>query len=363
MEKQPPKCTPVSRRAQRAGPSLCFLSMSEDEKDSGITRRDALKSVGLGGAALGAGFLGGSLGRAEASEESRTALYGSTPTGPGYDGAFSPPSALGPNALDAVTIPPARDTQAPGTTREYSFAVTETTTEVAAGATYEQWTYNGTAPGPTLRATEGDTFRITLINRTERPHNLHLHGRHLPEMDGWEPIPGGEEFTYVIEAGPAGVHPYHCHTPPLAHHVARGLYGTMIVDPIEPRPSAEEFVLLLSGWDLSGTGSNDIYTWNGIAGFFAKFPIKVPVGELVRLYITNMTEYEPVASFHLHAQMFDSYRNGTRNTPDQHTDTVTLSQGERTMVEFRLPHLGRYMFHPHQHHMAERGAMGWIAAI
>ena len=48
---------------------------------------------------------------------------------------------------------------------------------------------------------------------------------------------------------------------------------------------------------------------------------------------------------------------------NQHTDTVTLSQGERTMVEFRLPHLGRYMFHPHQHHMAERGAMGWIAAI
>lgn len=334
-----------------------------EEETGGISRRDALRSVGLGGAALGAGFLGGSFGRAEASEEPRLPLYGSTPSGPGYDGAFSPPPDLNPDALDEATIPPVRDDQPPGTVRDYTFAVTETVTEIAAGAHYEQWTYNGTAPGPTLRATEGDTLRVTLINRTERPHNLHLHGRHAPEMDGWEPIPPGEEFTYVIEAGPAGVHPYHCHTPPLAHHVARGLYGTMIIDPVEPRERAREFVLMLSGWDLSSAGVNDIYTWNGVAGFFAKFPIKVPVDELIRLYVTNMTEYDPVASFHLHAQTFDSFRNGTLSVPDQHGDTVTLSQGERSMLEFRLPQLGRYMFHPHQHHMAERGAMGWFAAV
>jgi FtsP/CotA-like multicopper oxidase with cupredoxin domain len=33
------------------------------------------------------------------------------------------------------------------------------------------------------------------------------------------------------------------------------------------------------------------------------------------------------------------------------------------MLEFTLPSPGRYMFHPHQHWLAERGAMGWFAAI
>jgi FtsP/CotA-like multicopper oxidase with cupredoxin domain len=36
---------------------------------------------------------------------------------------------------------------------------------------------------------------------------------------------------------------------------------------------------------------------------------------------------------------------------------------QRAMLEFTLPDVGRYMFHPHQHWLAERGAMGWFAAI
>ncbi len=294
--------------------------MSEtDEPDPGLTRRDALRKVGLGGAAVGAGFLGGSLNNLTpaSAEDSTGFVYGSDATGPGYTGAFDPPDHLDASALDAITLaPPVRSGF-----QEINLAIVETRTDVAADQSIQQWTFDGSAPGPIIRATEGDALRITILNRTGHNHNLHLHGRHSPTMDGWEPIPPGGEFTYEIEAGPAGLHPYHCHTMPLARHVAKGLYGTMIVDPPQGRPPAHEFVLMLSGWDVNDDGRNEVYTWNGVAGFFAKFPIKVPVGELVRVYVLNMTEYDPVGSFHLHAETFDVFPTGTRVSLRQPTPT------------------------------------------
>lgn len=217
-------------------------------------------------------------------------------------------------------------------------------------------------PGPIFRATEGDELTIHFRNLTGHPHNLHFHGAHRPEMDGWEPIPPGGEFTYEIIAGPAGVHPYHCHVPPLAEHISKGLYGMLIVDPVEPRPPAHEIALMLSGF-TTDEGVNAVTAWNGVAGYYARYPIKVPVGETVRAYVVNMTEYEPVGSFHLHAQTFDVYPAGMGDAPVFSTDTITMGQAERAMLEFSFPHPGRYMFHPHQHHLADRGAMGWFAAV
>lgn len=227
---------------------------------------------------------------------------------------------------------------------------------------FDAWTYNGTVPGPTIRATEGDELTITINNLTAHNHNLHFHGAHVPEMDGWEPIPPGGTFTYEIVAGPAGFHPYHCHTPPLATHISRGLYGSFIVDPRDGRPEAHEVVLLLAGFETPD-GVNAVMAWNGISGFFGRYPIRVPAGDLVRAYVLNMTEFEPVGGFHLHAETFDVYPAGMGAEPTFRTDTITLGQAERAIIEFTLPTVGRYMFHPHQHHLADRGAMGWFAAI
>ncbi len=342
-----------------------------------VDRRRFLRGAGLGAAALfGGGVAGATTARARAATSigpvGPTIYDAAAPGGtapvpveatPGatthYGHRLVPPAGMPVNHLDEVTVPPP-----PGTgDRVHTIDVLETTAPIADGVEVEQWTYGGRAPGPILRASEGDRLRVTVRNRTTHDHNLHLHGRHHPGMDGWEPIPPGGEFTYDVVATPAGLHPYHCHTSPLATHVARGLYGAMIVDPVPPRPEALEFVLVLSGWDVDGNGRVDVATFNGVAGFYQRHPIVVPVGELVRVYVLNMVEYEPVASFHLHAQTFDLFRTGTSTTPDEHTDTVTLGQGERAIVEFRLPEQGRDMFHPHQHHLAEAGAMGWFAAV
>jgi len=339
----------------------------------GVSRRDLLKKVGLGGVV----FLGGSvlghtvqhqanaagsgeeydpvaMGHAMPDEEAGSSPYGQL---------HSPPTSMGPSDLDHHTIPPPRDGQPAGALREIELAVEERLVEVGDGVLFQAWTYNGTVPAPIIRATVGDTLRIRFENRTGLPHNLHFHGAHPPEQDGWEQVPPGGETTYEIEAGPAGVHPYHCHTSPLAEHIGRGLYGMMIVDPVEARPTAHEIALLISGFSSTELGTNGVVAWNGVAGFYNAYPIKVPVGEPIRAYVVNMLEHEPVASFHLHAETFDVYPAGMGRVPAFRDDTIVLGQAQRAMIEFTLPHFGRYMFHPHQHWLAERGAMGWFAAV
>lgn len=318
---------------------------------SDMSRRDAVRmAIGIGAGALGTGLLMRSSG-----QEASTA-----PEVPaGYAHGVEPPAALGPRALDPLTwLPPARRHRGP-----IDLWVSEQPVEIARGASVTAWTFNGSIPGPTLRAAEGERLVIRMRNLGSHPHNLHFHGRHDIAEDGREPVPPRGEATYHVTAEPFGLHPYHCDATPAAEHLARGLYGLVVVDPPGGRRPAHEVALVLSGFDVDGDGHNELYGWNGVAGFYERYPIKVPVGELVRVYLLNMVADDPLASFHLHAETFDVFRSGTRLVADERTDVVSLAQTERAIVEFTLPRRGRYMFHPHQRQMAERGAMGWFAAI
>lgn len=318
-----------------------------------LTRRDLLLLLGGGAAGgLAARVLGPSRGTGHASAEA-TAFHGP------YGHGVAAPDALGPLALDAATIAPA-PVRGPVVR---SIAVTQRRIEVAAGHAMEAWTFDGAIPGPILRVTQGEALTLTLRNLTAHPHNLHTHGSHDPHADGWEPIPPGQERAYRIVPTTPGLHPYHCDLMPSAQHLGRGLYGAMLVDPPTPRETAIERVLILGGFDLDGDGRSELYGWNGVAGYFARHPLKVPVGALLRLHVLNLVPDEPVATFHLHAQTFDVFRSWTRGIPDAHSDVVALTLGERATLEMRFAAPGRYMFHPHQPHMAERGAMGWIAAV
>jgi len=132
--------------------------------------------------------------------------------------------------------------------------------EVSPGVFYNVWTFNGTVPGPTIRATEGDLLRINFINNGSKEHTMHFHGIHPAGMDGvFEPVGGnGGQFVYEFEAGPVGVHPYHCHVMPLEEHIVHGLYGVFIVDPKEERPPADEMVMVLNGLDTDFDTENNL---------------------------------------------------------------------------------------------------------
>ena len=300
------------------------------------------------------------------------------------------------------------------------------------GHMLDAWTFNGTIPGPTIRVTEGDLVRIRVINSNENsnPHSLHTHSIHYAKNDGVSmggypggAISPGRSFTYEFEAQPYGVYPYHCHVDPIADHINRGLYGMMIIDPLEPRPQMTEMAMLLNGYDLDldlegptkippaalfqtledsnmtegmtenetsaeanttlvssdmesadtedsgGDESsevddggedrvNEIYTVNGKAFDYMMNPIALQTGKPYRIFLVNMLEFDLVNSFHLHGAMFNYYTAGTDETADYNTDIVTLSQGDRGIMEFTYAYPGTYMFHAHQTEFTDLGWMG-----
>ena len=248
-----------------------------------------------------------------------------------------------------------------GTTiREFTLiASDQDTKEISPGVFYNVWTFNGTVPAPTLRATEGDLIRINFINNGTHFHTLHFHGIHPAEMDGvFEGIAPGGKFTYEFIAEPFGVFPYHCHIQPLEEHISHGLYGALIIDPKEPRPSADELVMIMNGFDTDFDTENNFYAVNTIPYYYMHHPIQIEKNKLVRIYLLNMLEFDPLNNFHLHANMFHFYPSGTLQTPSDYTDVATMNQGERGIMEFSYKYPGKYMFHAHKTEFAEKGWMG-----
>jgi manganese oxidase len=231
--------------------------------------------------------------------------------------------------------------------------------EISPGVFYNVWMFNGTVPGPTIRATEGDVVRINFINNGSKSHTIHTHGIHEAEMDGvFETVGPGGRFTYEFTAEPFGVFPYHCHMQPLEEHITHGLYGVYIVDPKTPRPPADEMVMVMNGYDTDFDTENNFYTVNGIPYYYMHHPIQIENGRLVRVYLVNMLEFDPINNFHLHANLYQLYRSGTSLVPHEYTDMVTMSQGERGILEFKYKFPGQYMFHAHKTEFAEKGWMG-----
>jgi len=250
------------------------------------------------------------------------------------------------------------------TLREWDVYSSDEEIEIAPGVRFPAWTLNARIPGPTLRCREGDVLRIHFTNGSRHPHTLHFHGIHPAEMDG---VPGigrgiiepGDQFTYEFDARPFGLHLFHCHVSPLAEHIARGMYGTFIIDPPQPRPPADEMVMVMHGYNTTFDGEgNQLYAVNGIPFHYMHEPVRVQRNELVRIYLVNVLEYDPINSFHIHGNFFDYYPTGTRLQPTEFTDTIVQGQGQRGICEIRFPFPGQYMFHAHKSEFAELGWMG-----
>jgi FtsP/CotA-like multicopper oxidase with cupredoxin domain len=270
------------------------------------------------------------------------------------------PAPGGPNAQDAVTIPPPALPYEPGRVREYNLTAVDRRIEIAPGVFFEAWTYNGTVPGPIIRATEDDLLRVNFRNAGSHPHTIHFHGIHPADMDGvFEIVEPGDSFTYEFPARPYGMHLYHCHATPLKKHIHKGLYGAFIIDPKEPRPPAQELVMVMNGYDTDADGENNFYTVNGRSFYYAKYPLKVKKGELVRIYLANLTEFDLINSLHLHGDFFRYYPTGSTDH-FEYTDTVMLCQGERGIIEIEFANTGLFMFHAHQSEFAELGWMGFF---
>ncbi|WP_026481096.1 multicopper oxidase family protein [Ahrensia sp. 13_GOM-1096m] len=131
------------------------------------------------------------------------------------------------------------------------------------GAESDLWTYNGSAPGPEIRVKKGERVQVKFTNNLEEPTSVHWHGIRIENaMDGvsgltQEPVQPGDSFVYDFVAPDAGTYWYHAHNKSW-NQVARGLYGPLIIDDVEPAfDAAHDLTLMIDDWRLAGEGTLD----------------------------------------------------------------------------------------------------------
>ena len=267
------------------------------------------------------------------------------------------------------------------TLRSFEVVAEDKEIEIAPGIFFPAWTFNGRVPGPAIRAKEGERLQITFKNYGSHPHSMHFHGIHSARMDG---VPGaglinpGEEFIYEFDARPFGCHLYHCHALPLKRHMHKGMYGLFVIDPdpaLHPENTAvaasrllgapenaewQELAMVMNAFDTNFDGGNEVYAVNTVAHAYMRAPIVIDKSRPVRVYLLNVTEFDPINSFHLHANFFNYFDTGTTLTPTLRTvDLITQCQAQRVILEFSFAdhEAGMYMFHAHQSEFTE---LGWV---
>ena len=266
--------------------------------------------------------------------------------------------------------------------REFTLTAEEFAWELMPGVPTRAWGYNGQTPGPEIRVTEGDTVRVTLVNRLPVPTTIHWHGVHLrPEMDGpaglnQEAVTPGDDFVYEFVAQPAGTRWYHSHADPQLQ-VPMGLYGPLIIEPRTPTRSYtydREHTLILGEWDSELTpevaagaaprGPRDAQLRGGELGadmflingrvHGAIPPIEVAEGERVLLRLINAGHLaHPI---HIHGHSFTIVATDGNLVPEAARwtkDTVLVGPAERVDLELITTNPGVWMVHCHiEHHMA-----------
>ncbi|WP_125613145.1 multicopper oxidase domain-containing protein [Specibacter cremeus] len=310
-----------------------------------------------------------------------------TPAGaggmPGMDHAGAPPAApnaaglldflkdpgAGFTAHDAV-LPPAP----PGTVHNLTMKVTEQVQEVAVGVKQKLWTFNGAAPGPTLRGKVGDTFKVTLLNDGTMGHSIDFHASALAPDGPMRTINPGERLTYTFTATRAGIWMYHCSTMPMSQHIANGMFGAVIIDPPNLPPVTKEYVLIQSELYLGPQGGvadlakiqadkPDAVVFNGYANQYDFRPLAAKVGEKVRIWVLDAGPNR-ATSFHVVGGQFSAVWSEGRylldgsDDPTAGSQALALAPAQGGFVELSFPQAGSYPFVSHYMVDAERGAHG-----
>ncbi|KAG4393420.1 hypothetical protein GLYMA_03G073778v4 [Glycine max] len=222
---------------------------------------------------------------------------------------------------------------------------------------------NGTLPGPTINAREGDTIVVHVFNKS--PYNLTLHWHGIiqfltPWSDGPEfvtqcPIPSGSRYTYKFNlTGQEGTLWWHAHSSFLRATV----YGALLIRPrvghSYPFPKVyQEVPILLGEWwnanvvevEHNATESQTApipsaaYTINGLPGDSYNcsenqmYQLKVKQGKTYLLRIINAALNEQ-HFFKIANHTFTVVAIDALYTQHYKTDVVVLAPGQTVDVLF-----------------------------
>jgi nitrite reductase (NO-forming) len=280
-------------------------------------------------------------------------------------------------AMDPASVPPPITRTEPTTVR-VTLEVKEVVAELADGVTYTFWTFDGTVPGPMIRVMEGDTVELTLVNPPESAggHNIDLHAVNGP--GGGAAVTNvlpGETKTLTFRALQAGVYVYHCAFAPPWHHIAQGMYGAILVEPVGGLPPVDrEFYVLQGDWYTTGSFNQpghhsfdnaaalaelpDFYTFNGhVAALTTLYPLQAEVGESIRLFF-GVGGPNVGSNFHIIGEIFDRVYTGSPDTFVANEETWYVPPGSTAVFEFTLNEPGQYLLVDHALFRAARGAAG-----
>jgi len=210
------------------------------------------------------------------------------------------------------------------------------------------------------------------------PHSMDFHAAQIAPSRVYTNVMPGDSIHYRWVAQVPGAFLYHCGTAPVAMHIANGMYGALIVDPARPLTPAREFVLVQSefytqkaadtvgaqqlDWNKLLGLAPDYIVFNGIAHQYADHPIRVAVGEPLRLYVVNAGPNR-VSAFHVVGAIFSKvYVDAVADHAWQGVQTVDVPVGGGMIFETRLAEPGTYPFVTHAFADATKGAVGMLEA-
>jgi FtsP/CotA-like multicopper oxidase with cupredoxin domain len=240
----------------------------------------------------------------------------------------------------------------------------------AEGLAAQCWGYNGSTPGPTIEAVEGDQVRFYVTNRLPAPTTVHWHGLQIPNgMDGvngltQRPIPPGETFKYEFTLKSFGTFMYHPHFDEMTQQ-GMGMMGMFIVHPRDPQIQRQlqvdrDFAIMLSEWRITPGTSRpnpiemtdfNILTMNSKV-YPATVPLVVKKGDRVRIRFGNLSamDHHPI---HFHGFQFRiAETDGGRISEAAQTfaNSILVPVGSTRAIEFVAEAEGDWPMHCHMTH-------------
>jgi manganese oxidase len=319
------------------------------------TRRDFLQGaavIGAGALAPGALATGNSVeGRGAARLDAKSAR---------------PPTADG-AGFRAVVTPDVPDLafETDGSVKVFHLVAEPVRQEIFPGKVLNLWGYNGSAPGPTIQARQGERVRIIVDNHLPEATSMHWHGFDIPfAMDGGpglsqDAIAPGGRYVYEFTLQQEGTLFYHSH---MAMQEMMGMIGAFVMHPAQAYdpPVEKDFAIILQEYAVlpNNPTPNSMsmeFNWltlNGKSGP-ANTPLIVRLGDRVRLRFINLgMDHHPI---HMHGHQF--VITGTEGGRQPRStwgpnNTVLVGVAQSRNVEFVATNPGDWMIHCHMpHHM------------
>ncbi len=288
-------------------------------------------------------------------------------------------AAISPLSLaSGAPIDKPRDARLPpligtGDSVDVNLVASDETVSIASGVDYQAWTFGGTVPAPIIHVRQGQTVNVTFTNHGMMQHSIDFHAAITPPSLHYVEVQPGESIKFSFVANVPGAFLYHCGTPPVLLHIANGMFGALIVDPIEPLPpAADSYVIVQSEWYTQQVADHlmgpnfermkeerpDEVVFNGAAFQYRDHPLLATAGQRVRLYVVDAGP-DLWSAFHVIGGIFDKvYPDGDVAHALSGVSTYSIAPGEGVVLDLMLPESGNYPFVDHDMAHATVGAIG-----